>query len=159
MSGNNDGTLALHLEIKNNRPQLFGIFDFRVIEGIMRFEKPVPVPKTKKTEDSSKKRKWEENEDGDINMGDLDEYNEYAPYDDGHRSSKNYEEKVFLGPKESLLLDDPTGDIDGVAKRLARVKFSSVPTRKWALSPSATRAPSFQASSSAIFCTTVNSQA
>ncbi|KAL2075435.1 hypothetical protein VTL71DRAFT_378 [Oculimacula yallundae] len=62
-------TLDIYLETRNGKRQLFGAFDFRIIEGIMRFEKPVPVPKIEKDSESSKKRKREDlDEDGDTKM-------------------------------------------------------------------------------------------
>jgi hypothetical protein len=95
--------LDLYLETQNGKSQLFGVFDFRVIMGIMRFEKPVPVPKMDKIEDESKKRKWEEGEDGDIEMDDID------AFDGGHASHGKYDEKVFmLGPKDKPTARRPT---------------------------------------------------
>ncbi|KAH6724357.1 hypothetical protein BKA61DRAFT_28170 [Leptodontidium sp. MPI-SDFR-AT-0119] len=87
--------LDIYLETKNGKRQLYGAFDFRVIEGVMRFEKPVPVPKAEKSE-SSKKRKKEDglDDDGDVNM---DQYPEFA----SNEGPNDYSENVFhLGAKD-----------------------------------------------------------
>ena len=86
-------TLDLYLEPQNGKMQLFAFFDFRVIRGIMRFEKPVPVSKKEKMEEPSKKRKWDEDEDGDIDMEDIDVY---SLHDHSYGSREKYDKKVFF---------------------------------------------------------------
>jgi len=66
-------TLDIYLEKKNGHHQLYTIFHFIIITGVMRFEKPIPVPKSEKA-GSSSKRKWEDDEDGDITMDKLPSY-------------------------------------------------------------------------------------
>jgi hypothetical protein len=83
-----DMTLDLHLETRQGKLQLFGIFDFRVVSGIMRFEKPTPAPKSQKVESSIKKRKRDE----DIDMDNLPVYDPY----NGGGSDTTYTEKVFF---------------------------------------------------------------
>jgi hypothetical protein len=62
-------TLDLYLETRQGKQQLYGMFQFRVAEGIMRFEKPIPVPKSVLTGEDSKKRKREDmNDDPDLEM-------------------------------------------------------------------------------------------
>lgn len=52
------------------------MFNFGVIEGIMRFEGPIPVPKSEKGEVDSTTRKREDMEDEDLDMGLLPSYAE-----------------------------------------------------------------------------------
>jgi hypothetical protein len=79
------------------------MFHFRVVEVVMRFEKPVSIPKTEKAGDSSKKRKREDL--GDNSDVDMDMFPEY-PGDEG---SRNYVEKGFFhGAKDKLTARRPT---------------------------------------------------
>jgi hypothetical protein len=82
-------TLDIYLENKNGHHQLFAIFHFRVITGVMRFEKPIPVPKSEKSGTSSNKRKWEEDEDGDVTMDD------FPSYSGGVQASEKYTANDF----------------------------------------------------------------
>ena len=70
------------------------MFNFGVIEGIMRFEGPIPVPKSEKGEVDSKTRKREDLEDEDLDIGLLPSYAEdHLPHD--------YSEKdFFLGAND-----------------------------------------------------------
>ncbi|EKD19885.1 hypothetical protein MBM_01837 [Drepanopeziza brunnea f. sp. 'multigermtubi' MB_m1] len=87
--GNHSMKLDLHFETKHGKRQFYGVFDFLVVAGIMRFEKPIPVSKTDNKMESSKKRKRDEpDEDGDIQM---DMYPEFTGDDSG-----DYTEKVFF---------------------------------------------------------------
>lgn len=81
--GGGDGTLTLdlYLETKQGKQQMYAVFDFRVLEGIMRFEKPIPV---------SKKRKLETfNDDSDVEMDMFPDY-------ERAESSREYSEKDFF---------------------------------------------------------------
>ncbi|QSZ30904.1 hypothetical protein DSL72_000462 [Monilinia vaccinii-corymbosi] len=67
-------TLDIYIENKNGRQQMFAMFKFVVVEGIMRFERPTPVPRS---QNGSVKRKREDSyvdEDGDILMNDIPQY-------------------------------------------------------------------------------------
>ena len=48
-------TLDLYLETRHGKQRLYGMFHFRVIEGIMRFEKLIPVPKSESTGEFKKR--------------------------------------------------------------------------------------------------------
>ncbi|KAK0125616.1 hypothetical protein ONS96_009450 [Cadophora gregata f. sp. sojae] len=62
-------TLDIYLETHSGRRQLCGAFDFSLIEGIMRFERPMPTPKSEIKSESSQKRKREDlDEDSDRQM-------------------------------------------------------------------------------------------
>jgi hypothetical protein len=92
-------TLDMYLETRNGKQQMYGIFHFRVVEGIMRFEKPMLVRMTMKSENSlepSKKRKREDpDEDGHIKM------NLYPSYKGYLEATEKYSENVFfLGSKD-----------------------------------------------------------
>lgn len=97
-------TLDIYLEKKNGHHQLFAIFHLRIITGVMRFEKPVPVPKSQKVGESSSKRKWDEvDDDGDVNMAD------YPSYSGGAQGSKKYNVKEFyLGATDGPTTRRPT---------------------------------------------------
>jgi hypothetical protein len=96
-------TLDLCLETRHGKQQLYGMFHFRVVEGIMRFEKPIPVPKAEPTGEESKKRKREDmNDDPNLEMDALPEYK-------GIEGSSNYTAKVFfLGAKDKPTARRPT---------------------------------------------------
>ncbi|RAL67783.1 hypothetical protein DID88_008510 [Monilinia fructigena] len=82
-------TLDIYVEKKHGRKQMFAIFDFIVVEGIMRFERPTPVPRS---QNESGKRKREDSymdEDGDVLMDDIPQYD----MDDS--SPNNYTESAF----------------------------------------------------------------
>jgi hypothetical protein len=65
-------TLDLYLESRQWKQQLDGTFHFRVVEGVVRFEKPILVPKSEST---SKKQKREfMGDDSDVEMDMLPEY-------------------------------------------------------------------------------------
>ena len=114
-------TLDLYLESRQGKQQLDGTLHFKVVEGVVRFEKPILVPKSEST---SKKQKREVM--GNISNVEMDMLPEYK----GMKTQVVYTEKVtFLGPKTSLLLEDLPGDIDGVGLRLEKVRFNSIQTR------------------------------
>ncbi|KAF4626346.1 hypothetical protein G7Y89_g11814 [Cudoniella acicularis] len=97
-------TLDVYLENKNGRQQLYAVFDFRVIKGIMRFEKPVPASRVAKAGESSSKRKREDiDDDGDAKM-------EMCPSFTGNETaSESYTENVFyLGAKDKPTARRPT---------------------------------------------------
>lgn len=100
-----DPTLTLDLYLQNigGKQQLYGMFQFRVIEGIMRFEKPIPVPKSEKAQENSKKRKREDvDDDGDLNMDTIPSFAE-------DRLPHDYSEKAFfLGTKDKPTARRPT---------------------------------------------------
>ncbi|XMA15363.1 hypothetical protein WAI453_008154 [Rhynchosporium graminicola] len=93
--GDDSLTLDLHLETKNGKRQLFGAFDFRIIDGIMRFEKPVPVAKIEKDGECLKKRKRDDLDD------DRDASIERYPDFTSTEGPSVYSESVFhLGAKD-----------------------------------------------------------
>ncbi|PMD46171.1 hypothetical protein L207DRAFT_561564 [Hyaloscypha variabilis F] len=96
-------TLDLYLETRQGKQQLYGIFHFRTVEGIMRFMKPIPTPKSESTGDSSKKRKHEDiGDNSDVDMDMVPEYR-------GNQGSNTYTEKVFfLGAKDRPTVRRPT---------------------------------------------------
>jgi hypothetical protein len=85
---------------KTGEQQLDGTFHLRVVEGVVRFEKPILVPKS---ESSSKKRKREVmGDDSDVEMHMLPEYK-------GMKTQVVYTEKVtFLGAKDKPTARRPT---------------------------------------------------
>jgi hypothetical protein len=97
-------TLDIYLEKKNGHHQLFAIFHLRIITGVMRFEKPIPVSKSQKASESSSKRKWDEiDDDGDVNMAD------YPSYSSNAQGSSKYDVKEFyLGAADSPTARRPT---------------------------------------------------
>jgi len=96
-------TLDLYLETKQGKQQFYGVFHFRVVEGIMRFMKPIPIPKSESAGDSSKKRKHEDmRDDSDVDMDMVPEYR-------GNQGLSNYNEKIFfLGAKDKPTARRPT---------------------------------------------------
>jgi hypothetical protein len=99
-------TLDLYLETRGGKPQLYGMFNFGVVEGIMRFEKPIPVPKSEKPDESTpKKRKW----DDDPEDLDLQDYPAFNASSYGESANESYDEKVFfLGAKDKPTARRPT---------------------------------------------------
>ena len=94
--------LELFLMNVSGKQQIFAIFNFNLVSGIMRFEKPVPVPKS--VQGASKKRKREDSYDGDGNVNMMD----YPPYIEDEDNS-NYADKVFhLGATEKPTARRPT---------------------------------------------------
>ncbi len=98
-------TLNIFLEKVRNTHQMFAEFHFNVVEGVFRFMKPVPIPKSEGN--NSKKRKWEDEEDEeeDVNMDD------YEPYmaDSDMDGTSDYTENVFhLGAKDKPTARRPT---------------------------------------------------
>ena len=93
--------MDIHLDKKNGHHQFYAAFDFRIITGVMRFEKPLPAPKSDKTGASSNKRKWEEvDEEGNVNMDDLPS---------SSSSNEKYTEKNFhLGATDNPTARRPT---------------------------------------------------
>lgn len=70
--------LDLYLQGGVERQQLFAVFDFGVLTGIMRFQKPAPIARAKSIKSDSGnvsiKRPWDEyDSDGDVSMGGLDD--------------------------------------------------------------------------------------
>ncbi|ESZ96072.1 hypothetical protein SBOR_3549 [Sclerotinia borealis F-4128] len=83
-------TLDIYLENRNGRQQMFAMFHFIVVEGIMRFERPIPVPRS---QNESGKRKREDDymdEDGDVLMSDI------PRYDANDSNPNNYTESAFF---------------------------------------------------------------
>ncbi|TAQ87992.1 hypothetical protein B7494_g3674 [Chlorociboria aeruginascens] len=100
--GDSSLTLEIHIRTSNGRTQMFGLFDFNVIQGIMRFEKPVPVPKSK-SEPDSKKRKWETDEEDDDGYIDMEDYPDFET------EPSHYSNSVFnLGAKDKPTARRPT---------------------------------------------------
>jgi hypothetical protein len=85
-------TLDLYLESRQGKQQLDGTLLFKVVEGVVRFEKPILVPKSEST---SKKQKREVI--GNISDVEMDMLPEYK----GMKTQVVYTEKVtFLGAKD-----------------------------------------------------------
>jgi hypothetical protein len=98
-------TLNIFLEKVRDTHQMFAEFQFNVVEGVFRFMKPTPVPKSGGS--NSKKRKWEDEEDeeGDVNMEEIEPYAADSDMD----GSSTYTEKVFhLGAKDKPTARRPT---------------------------------------------------
>lgn len=98
-------SLDVHLEKLEDTYQMFADFNFSIVEGIFRFEKPVPVSKSEPNGSKKRKREDDEDEDGDIDMSGVPIY--------ANRSTTNertrYSEKVFhLGPKDKPTARRPT---------------------------------------------------
>lgn len=100
-------TLDLYLKKVNNQYQLFGFFDFGVLERILRFEKPTPISRsTVKTEASETvppmQRKWDDDDsDDDAEMRDV------LDYDDETRQSKYEEKSFYLSAKDKPTVRRP----------------------------------------------------
>ncbi|TVY47854.1 hypothetical protein LOCC1_G002940 [Lachnellula occidentalis] len=95
-------TLDIYFEKKNGHHQMYAIFHFRIITGVMRFEKPIPNPKSEKS-GTSNKRKREVDGDGDIYMADL------PSYSGGTETSKRYTVSDFyLAPNDNPTARRPT---------------------------------------------------
>ncbi|TGO30982.1 hypothetical protein BPAE_0002g00740 [Botrytis paeoniae] len=96
-----DLTLDIYVENKNGRHQMFAMFNFIVVEGIMRFERPTDVPSPK---NSDKKRKREStssiDEDGDVMMSDVSQ--------NVASNSKHKESAFFLGANDKPTARRPT---------------------------------------------------
>ncbi|TGO19698.1 hypothetical protein BTUL_0003g01550 [Botrytis tulipae] len=98
-----DLTLDIYVENKNGRHQMFAMFNFIVVEGIMRFERPTDVPSPK---NADKKRKREstssidEDEDGDVMMSDVSQ--------NVASNSKHKESAFFLGANDKPTARRPT---------------------------------------------------
>ncbi|KAF7957631.1 hypothetical protein EAE96_003205 [Botrytis aclada] len=96
-----DLTLDIYVENKNGRHQMFAMFNFIVVEGIMRFERPTDVPSTK-TVDKKRKRDSTSSidDDGDVVMSDVSQ--------DG-ASDRKYKESAFsLGANDKPTARRPT---------------------------------------------------
>ncbi|KAF7864335.1 uncharacterized protein EAF02_010303 [Botrytis sinoallii] len=96
-----DLTLDIYVEKKNGRHQIFAMFNFIVVEGIMRFERPTGVPSPK---NADKKRKREStssiDEDGDVMMSDVAQ--------NVASNSKHKESAFFLGVNDKPTARCPT---------------------------------------------------
>lgn len=98
-------TLKIFLAKVRDTHQMFAEFHFNVVEGVFRFMKPIPVPKSESND--SKKRKWkdEEDENDDVNMEEYEPYEANSDIED----LSNYTEKVFhLGAKDKPTARRPT---------------------------------------------------
>ncbi|KAF5879556.1 uncharacterized protein Bfra_006765 [Botrytis fragariae] len=96
-----DLILDIYVENKNGRHQMFAMFNFIVVEGIMRFERPNGVPSPK---NADKKRKREStssiDEDGDVMMSDISQT--------VASNSKHKESAFFLGANDKPTARRPT---------------------------------------------------
>lgn len=123
-------TLDIYVENKNGRQQMFAMFHFIVVEGIMRFERPIPIPRSQRG-----KRKREDaymDEDGDILMSDIPQYDA-----NGNDPNSCRESAFFLGANDKPSVRQPTwqyrwrgeetgeGEIQlGSDKRLESITFN-----------------------------------
>ncbi|KAF7907543.1 uncharacterized protein EAF01_005129 [Botrytis porri] len=125
-----DLILDIYVENKNGRHQMFAMFNFIVVEGIMRFERPTDVP-SPKTSDRKRKRQSTSSidEDGDVMMSDVSQ--------DGASNSKYKESAFYLGANDKPTARRPTwpyrwrgeetgeGEIQlGSDKRLESITFN-----------------------------------
>ncbi|KAI9646549.1 hypothetical protein NHQ30_004542 [Ciborinia camelliae] len=122
-----DLTLDIYIERKRGRQQMFAMFNFIVVEGIMRFEAPVPVPRPQSERVKRKREDSYLDEDGDVLMNDISQYD-----------ANNYREGAFfLGANEKPTARRPTwryrwrgeetgeGEIQlGSDRRLESITFS-----------------------------------
>lgn len=95
-------SLNIILEERDGKYQMSAEFDFGIVEGLMRFEKPTPVPKS---ECSSNKRKKEDVDgEGDIRMYDYPEYGTSSTISD----ESVYRDAFFnLGSKDAPTVRRP----------------------------------------------------
>ncbi|KAM0158955.1 hypothetical protein ACHAQE_000726 [Botrytis cinerea] len=94
-------TLDIYVENKNGKQQMFAMFNFIVVEGIMRFERPTDVTSPK---NGDRKRKRERtssiDEDGDVTMSDVSQ--------NGANNSNYKESAFFLGANDRPTARRPT---------------------------------------------------
>lgn len=104
-------SLEMNLEQQNGKQQMYGTFDFGIITGIMRFEKPIPVPKGMKSEGGYNKRKrgdyGYDDDDDDVDM--MDAYPAYhSPHSDTNEQTSYTESCFYLGTKDKPTARRPT---------------------------------------------------
>ncbi|KAJ8064598.1 hypothetical protein OCU04_006927 [Sclerotinia nivalis] len=96
-------TLDIYVENKNGRQQMFAMFHFIVVEGIMRFERPIPIPRSQNGNGKRKREDAYMDEDGDILMSDIPQY------DANGNNPNNYRESAFfLGANDKPSARQPT---------------------------------------------------
>ncbi|CAD6439737.1 f3264f75-1397-40cf-9e4f-c25dccdfe720 [Sclerotinia trifoliorum] len=96
-------TLDIYVENKNGRQQMFAMFHFIVVKGIMRFERPNPISRSQNGNGKRKREDAYMDEDGDILMSDIPQYDV-----NGNNPNSYRESAVFLGANDKPSARLPT---------------------------------------------------
>ncbi|KAA8572805.1 hypothetical protein EYC84_003382 [Monilinia fructicola] len=92
-------TLDIYVEKKGGRKQMFAMFNFIVVEGIMRFERPTPAARSQNESGKRKREHSYMDEDGDVLMDDIPQY------DTEERAAQAITQKAHFSLKDH---DHPT---------------------------------------------------